>query len=98
MSEKMEQEFRRAIRYVRLHEKELRSKYGNNVIAVLGGDGVIDYDKNRFALAERLENRTHTLIRASIGTIDIMLLDIDSILKDSILKPEIVKLSPKVAI
>ena len=67
----MNPEVEKVKKYVREHEQELRRKYGNYYIAVLGEVGVIDYDENdRFALSERINKRTHLAISPLIGTID----------------------------
>ena len=85
MAEQIPPEFERAREYVKVHEQELRESYGPNVIAVLGECGVIDYDTDRFALAQRIERTAHLSIHPLIGTID------------NILNPRVVRMhSPRV--
>ena len=63
-------EFKRAREYVAMHEWELRMKYGNNYIAVLGDAGVIDFDSKEVELVMRIGRKTHTSINPLVGTIE----------------------------
>ena len=56
--------------YVAMHEWELRMKYGNNYIAVLGDAGVIDFDSKEVELVMRIGRKTHTSINPLVGTIE----------------------------
>ena len=70
MEQEIPKEFYEAEKYVKENEQELRRKYSDNYIAVLGNVGVIDYDKNRLDLARRIDERTHTKLNIMISSIE----------------------------
>lgn len=55
--------------YVRENEQELRSKYGDNYVAVTP-IGVIDYDESETELAKRVLGRSHMNVSPLITRVD----------------------------
>lgn len=64
-------EFEKARKYVKANETLLRMYFGNNAIAVWSGRGVIDCDKDKYALAKRVQEENKIAkLPVRIGTID----------------------------
>lgn len=74
MKKEIPEGFEEAKTYIKENEQELREKYGESYIAIVGGCGIIDYDQNESHLLSRLESRTHTSTDILISTIDKILI------------------------